>query len=91
MQRLAALVPRPRLHLIRFKGVLAPNAKLRARLVPQQPEPPAQASQPAECVNACFRDAMRRKKGRLKIFFSMCLIVQKSFQRWHILCLLSSR
>jgi hypothetical protein len=31
MQRLAALVPRPRLHLIRYHGVLAPNAKLRAR------------------------------------------------------------
>ena len=29
MQRLAALVPRPRRHLIRFHGVLAPNAKLR--------------------------------------------------------------
>ncbi len=28
MQRLAALVQRPRLHLIRFHGVLAPNAKL---------------------------------------------------------------
>jgi hypothetical protein len=27
MQRLAALVPRPRLHLIRFHGVLAPHAK----------------------------------------------------------------
>ena len=26
MRRLAALVPRPRLHLIRFHGVLAPNA-----------------------------------------------------------------
>ena len=34
MQRLAALVPRPRLHLIRFHGVLAPNAKLRAAIVP---------------------------------------------------------
>ena len=30
MQPLAALVPRPRLHLIRFHGVLAPNAGLRA-------------------------------------------------------------
>ena len=29
MQRLAALVPRPRLHLIRFHSVLTPNAKLR--------------------------------------------------------------
>ena len=34
MQRLAALVPRPRLHLIRFHGVLAPHAELRAAIVP---------------------------------------------------------
>ncbi len=40
MQRLAALVPRPRLHLIRFHGVLAPNAKLRPLVIPQGP--PAQ-------------------------------------------------
>ena len=32
MQRLAALVPRPRLHLIHFHGVLAPNAGLRAAI-----------------------------------------------------------
>jgi hypothetical protein len=38
MQRLAALVPRSRLHLIRFHGVLAPNAKLRALVVPQRPK-----------------------------------------------------
>jgi Putative transposase len=37
MQRLAALVPRPRLHLIRFHGVLAPNAKLRSQVVPAPP------------------------------------------------------
>ena len=44
MQRLAALVPRPRLHLIRFHGVLAPNAGLRAAIVPgpgQKPGEPA--------------------------------------------------
>jgi hypothetical protein len=34
MQRLAALVPRPKLHLIRFHGVLAPNAKLRPEVIP---------------------------------------------------------
>ena len=38
MQRLAALVPRPRLHLIRFHGVLAPHAKLRAAVVPGRVE-----------------------------------------------------
>src|SRR3954466_9249830 len=37
MQRLAALVPRPRLHLIRFHGVLASHAKLRAQIVPSVP------------------------------------------------------
>ncbi len=37
LQRLAALVPRPRLHLIRFHGVLAPNAELRPLVVPQGP------------------------------------------------------
>ena len=37
LQRLAALVPRPRLHLIRFHGVLAPHAKLRAQVVPGAP------------------------------------------------------
>jgi hypothetical protein len=34
MQRLAALVPRPKLNLIRFHGVLAPNVKLRAEIIP---------------------------------------------------------
>jgi hypothetical protein len=38
MQRLAALVPRPRLNLIRFHGVLAPNAKLRPRTIPGRPD-----------------------------------------------------
>jgi hypothetical protein len=38
MQRLAALVPRPRLHLIRFHGVLAPNAKLRSEIIPSPVE-----------------------------------------------------
>ena len=53
MQRLAALVPRPRLHLIRFHGVLAPNAKLRAMVPQQELEPPVQAAPPAECEANC--------------------------------------
>jgi len=36
-------VPRPRLHLIRFHGVLAPNAKLGSKIVPA-PAPPATES-----------------------------------------------
>lgn len=38
MQRLVTLVPRPRLHLIRFHGVLAPNAKLRSEIIPSTAE-----------------------------------------------------
>ncbi|MBC7942533.1 MAG: transposase [Chitinophagaceae bacterium] len=53
MQRLAALVPGPRLHLIRFHGVLVPNAKLRALVVPQEAEALAQAAPPGECEAGC--------------------------------------
>jgi hypothetical protein len=42
----AALVTRPRLHLIRFHGVLAPNVKLRAQGVSKAPEAPAQEAKP---------------------------------------------
>ena len=55
MQRLAALVPRPRLHLIRLHRVLAPNAKMRAQVVAQEPEPLAQAAPPAEREPSCTR------------------------------------
>ena len=41
------LVPRPRLHLIRYHGVLAPIAKLRARVVPQGPEVAGPATEAA--------------------------------------------
>ena len=37
MQRLAARVPRPRWPRIRFHGVLAPNAKLRPKIIPDAP------------------------------------------------------
>ncbi len=66
MQRLAALVPRPRLHLIRFHGVLAPNAKLRALVVPQEPGQPAQAAPPAECeVNCAHHRPVRLSWAKL--------------------------
>ena len=68
MQRLAALVPRPRprLHLIRFHGVLAPNAKLRALVVPQVPETPAQQAMPTACeANCAHHRAMRLSWAKL--------------------------
>ena len=38
MQRLAVPVPHPRLHLIRFHGVLAPNTKSRSEIIPSPVE-----------------------------------------------------
>ena len=35
LSRLASLIPRPRIHLIRFHGVFAPNCKYRSLIVPQ--------------------------------------------------------
>jgi len=36
MARLAALVPRSRMHLTRYHGVFAPHSKLRAAVTPSQ-------------------------------------------------------
>lgn len=38
MERLAALVPRPRVHLTRYHGVLGPHYKHRKQIVPKPPE-----------------------------------------------------
>lgn len=38
MERLAALVPRPRVHLTRFSGVFAPHYKYRSLVVPKPPK-----------------------------------------------------
>ena len=38
MERLAALVPRPKIHLTRFSGVFAPHYKHRALVVPKPPK-----------------------------------------------------
>ena len=60
MQRLAALVPRPRLHLIRFHGVLAPNAKLRKAVVPVPTE-----TAPAHAGD-CAPTPVGSAKGRMR-------------------------
>jgi len=59
LQRLAALVPRPRLHLIRFHGVLAPNAALRSQIVPGEADPaPITANGDGEAPAASTRARM---------------------------------
>ncbi len=66
MHWLAALAPRPRLHVIRFPGVLATNAELGALVLRQEPEAPAQRVAPAECeANSTLHRAMRQGGARL--------------------------
>jgi hypothetical protein len=82
LSRLAASVPPPRLHTVRYAGVLAPASKLRPRLVPKPPEAPAndasQAPTPrgsryrpwAELLKRCFGiDVLECPtcKGRMKL------------------------
>jgi Putative transposase len=64
MQRLAALVLRPRLHLIRFHGVLAPNAKLRPLVVPQGPPAPEQANE-AAAADPCEVETVQARPQRI--------------------------
>lgn len=58
MQRLAALVPRPRLHLFRFHGVLATNAKLRPLAVPQGPRGASTGGN-----RGCSRSRVQSRRG----------------------------
>jgi hypothetical protein len=39
LARLCALIPPPRMHMVRYHGVLSAHAKLRAEVVPEPPEP----------------------------------------------------
>ncbi len=45
LARLVAAIPPPRAHLLRFHGVLAPNAKLRSLAVPRPPAVPTEPVQ----------------------------------------------
>ena len=74
MERLAALVPRPRVHLTRFHGVLAPHYKHRALIVPkpkaaQKQEPPStsdgSAPVPIEEAGATLTEAVTADPKRI--------------------------
>ena len=64
IKRLAALVPRPRLHLICFHGVLAPHATLRKAVVPV-PTAPA-AVHAGDCAHTPAHPPAGNAKGRMR-------------------------
>jgi hypothetical protein len=59
IEKLAALVPPRRLNLVRYHGVLAPNAADRARIVPS---PKAEASEVPSAAAAELTPAQRRQR-----------------------------
>ena len=61
IEKLAALVPPRRLNLVRYHGVLAPNAAARAQIVPD-PQEEAQDHQAACCPDREFTPAQRRHR-----------------------------
>ncbi len=66
LARLATLVPPPRIHVVRYHGVFAPNAKARARVVPQPLEPPPPAvPTPADASASSSAPALPPRRRRL--------------------------
>jgi len=62
-----ALARRPRLNLIRFRGVLAPNAKLRCEIIPSPPQPATEPSTDHAPAPGAARPAQR-----LDLFQTAC-------------------
>ena len=57
-------MPRPRLHLIRFHGVVAPNARLRAQVVPQGPAGEGLAHEAPVVEGPATRDGDEQARAR---------------------------
>jgi len=60
VEKLAALVPPPRIHLTRFFGCLAPHAKIRSQIVPKTQIVPEAAT--ATCGDPTTSDPAKKKR-----------------------------
>ncbi len=58
-KKLAVLVPPPRVHLVRFHGLFAPNAKLRAKVVPAGKKVPKRCAASATTTTTPSPEATR--------------------------------
>ena len=71
LERLAALIPRPRINLVLYHGVLAPRAAWRAHVVPARIDEPSETSASdatahghgARPANRTWADLMQRSFG----------------------------
>ena len=60
LERLAALIPRPRTNQLLYHGVFAANAKWRARIVPGPTRTHSEPAPPASRPNHTWAELMRR-------------------------------
>jgi hypothetical protein len=73
LARLAALVPRPRTHLIRYHGVFAPNARHRTVLVAKAPvRTPSRSDEPEAHASRAAMTWMQRLRRVYDIDVSVC-------------------
>ena len=75
LARLAALVPRPRSHLIRYHAVLAPNVHHR-RLVVPPPTPPAPEDEPSPWRARAPMNSMQRLRRVTSTSASVRVVAQ---------------
>jgi hypothetical protein len=80
LERLCALVPRPRHHLVTYHGVLAPAAALRKQVVAQVPKPKPRL-QPV-CTENAIADAARRARRR----YLWAELMQRVFAKDVLVC-----
>jgi hypothetical protein len=82
MERLAALVPRPHKNLIIYSGVLAPNAKLRAKVVvygATHDAPAADGEDAAACAHATEPESSESSAGA-RPNYSWAELMRRAFE-----------
>ncbi len=81
LERLAALVPRPKFPLVTYHGVLAPASALRHRIVPEPPPPPScpHEGEPEPAPE-------RPNKGRRRRYYRWAELLQRVFARTVLVC-----
>jgi Putative transposase len=77
LSRLAAAVPYPRLHTVRYSGVLAPASKLRAEIAPTKE--PIAAEGEAECVNSAIACGMPDELPKPGPYRPWAALVKRTF------------
>ena len=64
MEKLSAIIPRPRVHLTRFHGILAPHDKHRKHVVPKSAEVEELTKAPAEVKILTLHEQLLEKKKK---------------------------